>query len=45
MASIEAVARENGAVFESLGRGGVAVIPADDAFAPLWRALAGRGRS
>ena len=41
MASVDAVARENGAVIEALGASGVAVFPADDAFAPLWRALAG----
>ena len=41
MASVEAVARENGAAIEALGPGGTAVFPADDAFAPLWRALAG----
>jgi len=42
MASIEAVARENGAVIESLEASGVAVFPADDVHAPLWHALAGR---
>lgn len=41
MQSVEAVARENGAVIEALGPSGVAVFPADDAFAPLWRRLAG----
>ncbi|HEX6708386.1 MAG TPA: UDP-N-acetylmuramoyl-tripeptide--D-alanyl-D-alanine ligase [Albitalea sp.] len=41
MASVEAVARENGAVIEALGPLGVAVFPADDAFAPLWRRMAG----
>lgn len=41
MASVEAVARENGAVIGSLGPLDVAVFPADDAFAPLWRQLAG----
>ncbi len=41
MASVDAVARENGAVIEVLSASGVAVFPADDAFAPLWRALAG----
>jgi UDP-N-acetylmuramoyl-tripeptide--D-alanyl-D-alanine ligase len=40
MASVEAVARENGAVIEALGPSGTAVFPADDAYAPLWRALA-----
>jgi UDP-N-acetylmuramoyl-tripeptide--D-alanyl-D-alanine ligase len=41
MASVEAVARENGAVIESLAPLGVAVFPADDEFTPLWRHLAG----
>lgn len=44
MASVEAVARENGQVIESLPADGVAVFPADDAHAPLWRTLAGRRR-
>ena len=41
MASVEAVARENGAVIEALAADGVAVFPADDEYAPIWRA-AGR---
>ena len=41
MASVEAVARENGSVIQALGTGGTAVFPADDAYAPLWRTLAG----
>ncbi len=41
MASVDAVARENGAVIEALGEGGIAVIPADDPYAALWRGLAG----
>jgi UDP-N-acetylmuramoyl-tripeptide--D-alanyl-D-alanine ligase len=41
MASVEAVARENGSVLEALGASGVAVFPADDEQAPVWRALAG----
>ncbi len=41
MASVEAVARENGAVIAALPADGVAVFPADDAHAPLWRAGAG----
>lgn len=40
MATVEAVARENGSVFAHLRSGGVAVFPADDAFTPLWRQLA-----
>jgi UDP-N-acetylmuramoyl-tripeptide--D-alanyl-D-alanine ligase len=41
MATVEAVARENGAAVEALPADGVAVIPADDEFTPLWRELAG----
>ena len=41
MASVEAVARENGAVITALGASGTAVYPADDAHAPLWHELAG----
>jgi UDP-N-acetylmuramoyl-tripeptide--D-alanyl-D-alanine ligase len=41
MASVEAVARENGAVIEALGPLGVAVFPADDAYTALWHSLAG----
>ena len=40
MATVEAVAQENGAVFASLPDDGTAVFPADDAYTPLWRALA-----
>jgi len=41
MASVEAVARENGTAIEALGPAGIAVFPADDAHAPVWHALAG----
>jgi UDP-N-acetylmuramoyl-tripeptide--D-alanyl-D-alanine ligase len=41
MASVQAVAQENGEVIQSLGKAGTAVFPADDAFAPLWRQRAG----
>ena len=41
MASVEAVARENGAVLQALGAGGIAVFPAGDPHTPLWQALAG----
>ncbi|OYY63911.1 MAG: UDP-N-acetylmuramoylalanyl-D-glutamyl-2, 6-diaminopimelate--D-alanyl-D-alanine ligase [Burkholderiales bacterium 28-67-8] len=44
MASVEAVARENGAVIASLGADGVAVFPADEPHTPLWRELAGARR-
>jgi UDP-N-acetylmuramoyl-tripeptide--D-alanyl-D-alanine ligase len=41
MATVEAVARENGSVLGALGPGGVAVFPAGDEFAPLWQRIAG----
>jgi len=41
MASVEAVARENGSVFAALGPTGTAVFPADEEHAPLWHRLAG----
>ena len=44
MASVAAVARENGAVLSALPADGVAVFPADDAHAAVWRALAGARR-
>ncbi len=44
MASVEAVARENGAVIASLGADGVAVFPAGEPHTPLWCELAGARR-
>lgn len=44
MASVEAVARENGSVIAALPADGTAVFPADDSHAPLWQALAGSRR-
>ena len=44
MASVEAVARENGSAIGALPADGTAVFPADDAHTPLWRALAGTRR-
>jgi UDP-N-acetylmuramoyl-tripeptide--D-alanyl-D-alanine ligase len=44
MASVEAVARENGAVLQALPADGVAVFPAADPFTALWRELAGSRR-
>jgi UDP-N-acetylmuramoyl-tripeptide--D-alanyl-D-alanine ligase len=44
MASVEAVARENGAVIDALPAEGTLVIPADDDYTPLWRELAGARR-
>jgi UDP-N-acetylmuramoyl-tripeptide--D-alanyl-D-alanine ligase len=41
MASVEAVALENGAAIQALGAAGTAVYPADDDHAPLWHRLAG----
>jgi UDP-N-acetylmuramoyl-tripeptide--D-alanyl-D-alanine ligase len=40
MATVEAVARENGSVFTALGPSGVAVFPADEEFTPVWLELA-----
>ena len=40
MESIEAVAKENGAVLSGLPANGIAVFPADDTFTPLWRTYA-----
>jgi UDP-N-acetylmuramoyl-tripeptide--D-alanyl-D-alanine ligase len=40
MASVEAVARENGAVIDALPTTGTVVIPFADAFTPLWRQMA-----
>ena len=44
MASVEAVARENGSVIAALPADGSVVIPVDDAYAPLWREMAGARR-
>ncbi len=44
MATVEAVAQENGAVITALPADGVAVFPADDAHAAVWRMLAGDRR-
>jgi UDP-N-acetylmuramoyl-tripeptide--D-alanyl-D-alanine ligase len=40
MASVEAVAKENGAVINALPAHGVAVFPADDPYTGLWRGYA-----
>ncbi|MBW0170576.1 MAG: UDP-N-acetylmuramoyl-tripeptide--D-alanyl-D-alanine ligase [Hydrogenophaga sp.] len=40
MATVEAVARENGQVIQALASDGVAVFPSDDTYSPLWRELA-----
>ena len=41
MATVDAVAAENGAVLSALPALGTAVFPTDEAFAPLWTVLAG----
>ena len=41
MSTVEAVAQENGSVLQALDKAGTAVFPADDAYSPVWRALAG----
>jgi len=41
MATVQAVARENGSVFESLAGQGTAVFPAGEEFTSLWSQLAG----
>jgi MurE/MurF fusion protein len=41
MASVDAVARENGTVIAALGEDGIAVFPIDDAHASVWREIAG----
>ena len=47
MATVEAVAHENGSVIDAdaLPVDGVAVFPADDTYTPLWRGKAGARRS
>jgi UDP-N-acetylmuramoyl-tripeptide--D-alanyl-D-alanine ligase len=44
MESLEATARENGAVLAALPPDGIAVFPADDPCASIWRDLAGQRR-
>ena len=44
MATVEAVARENGQVIQALANDGVAVFPSDDTYSPLWRELAAARR-
>jgi UDP-N-acetylmuramoyl-tripeptide--D-alanyl-D-alanine ligase len=45
MSTVEAVARENGTVLAALDASGVAVFPADDDYAPVWREIAGARRT
>ena len=42
MATVEAVAHENGSVINALGSQGIAVFPIDDAYSSVWRRLAGK---
>jgi len=42
MATVEAVAQENGEVIQALSASGIAVFPAHDAYTPLWQSLAGQ---
>ena len=44
MATVDAVAHENGAVIAALPQDGVAIFPSDDPFAGLWRSLAASRR-
>jgi len=44
MQSVEATAHENGETIAALSDDGVAVFPADDASAPIWRQLSGTRR-
>jgi UDP-N-acetylmuramoyl-tripeptide--D-alanyl-D-alanine ligase len=41
MQTVEAVAKENGAVISGLPKDGVAIFPAGDVYSDLWRSLAG----
>jgi UDP-N-acetylmuramoyl-tripeptide--D-alanyl-D-alanine ligase len=45
MATVAAVARENGSVFASVPADGTCVFPAGEEFTPLWRELAGGRKS
>lgn len=40
LAGVEAVARENGSVIDSVAAGGAVVLPHADAYTPLWREMA-----
>ena len=44
MATVQAVARENGAVLQALPSEGVAVFPAADDYTALWQSMAGASR-
>jgi UDP-N-acetylmuramoyl-tripeptide--D-alanyl-D-alanine ligase len=40
LGSVEAIAKAKGEIFEGLAADGIAIINADDAFAPIWKKLA-----
>ena len=44
MATVDAVAQENGEVLKALPKNGVAVFPSNDTYSGLWQALAGERR-
>ncbi len=39
LGSLDAIAQAKGEIFAGLGQGGIAILNADDHYAPLWRAL------
>jgi UDP-N-acetylmuramoyl-tripeptide--D-alanyl-D-alanine ligase len=45
LGSVEAIARAKGEIYDGLGKEGIAIVNADDAYAPLWRALNARRRT
>jgi UDP-N-acetylmuramoyl-tripeptide--D-alanyl-D-alanine ligase len=45
LGSFEAIARAKGEIFEGLASDGIAVINADDVFAPLWKTLIGQRKT
>ncbi|HSH54253.1 MAG TPA: UDP-N-acetylmuramoyl-tripeptide--D-alanyl-D-alanine ligase [Methylotenera sp.] len=45
LGSVEAIAKAKGEIFEGLAADGIAVINADDDFAPHWRALIGQRKT
>jgi UDP-N-acetylmuramoyl-tripeptide--D-alanyl-D-alanine ligase len=45
LGSFEAIAKAKGEIFEGLASDGVAVINADDVFAPLWKTLIGQRKT
>lgn len=45
LGSLEAIAKAKGEIFEGLASDGIAVINADDVFAPLWKTLIGQRKT